>query len=69
MTFSTRDHDTLVKCSIGPSRITLHKRKHVQDITHPANESRAQFTEELEVKIADAWIEFMTHEEVIQHIA
>jgi hypothetical protein len=45
------------------------KRRHCWRRPYPADQPRAQLAEELEVKVANAWVQFVANEEIVNGIA
>lgn len=49
---------------------TDHKLiREIISLPYPANKSRPDFKEKLEIKLSPSWIELMTHEKVIDNIS
>ena len=52
-----------------PSMVISGHNMIITTVTYPANKSRPDFKEELEVKAPDPWVELVSHEEIIHYIA
>lgn len=61
---SEKDHGS---CDVPVSLVLLHHHAVVDE--HPANETKSKFTKYLPVKDPQSWIQFTSHEPVVNKVA